>query len=81
MDILLLTLGILTAVAVYYNKKLGVVVGLIAMLILIEYPVKIKDSVIGDGDSESCKKECTRDDENKLVCKTECVKNLRSILK
>jgi len=81
MDILLLTLGILTAVAVYYNKKLGVVVGLIAMLILIEYPVKIKDSVIGDGDSESCKKECTRDDKNKLVCKTECVKNLRSILK
>ena len=79
MDILLLTLGILTAVGVYYNKKIGIVIGLIAMMVLIEYSVEVKDSDAGV--SESCKKECTKDENNKLVCKTECVKNLRGILK
>jgi hypothetical protein len=80
MNMLLLTLGILTAVAVYYNKKLGVIVGLVAMMVIIEYPIEVKDTD-ENSTSESCKKECVKDENNKLVCKTECVKTLRGILK
>ena len=79
MNMLLLTLGILTAVAVYYNKKIGVIVGLGAMMVIIEYPIEVKDT--DSSTSESCKKECVKDENNKLVCKTECVKTLRGILK
>ena len=80
MDMLLLTLGILIVVSMYYNKKLGAIVGLIAMIIIIEYPTKIK--VKDSSNIEiSCEKKCSEDDKNKLVCKTECIKNLRGILK
>ena len=79
MKFVLLVIGLLTALAFYYGKRIGVVAGLIAMLIIIEYPIKIKDFASKIG--EDCKKECAKDENNKLVCKTECVKNLRSILK
>ena len=79
MKVVLLVIGLLTALAFYYGKRIGVIAGLIAMMIIIEYPIKIKDSSSKIG--ETCEKECAKDEHNKLVCKTECVKNLRSILK
>ena len=80
MDILFLVLGLLTTVAVYYNIKVGVIIGLVAMMILIHYPVKINNNS-SSGMEVSCRKECKKDSNNKLVCKTDCVKTLRGILK
>jgi len=79
MDILFLVLTIMIAVSVYYDKKWGVVAGLIAMMILIHYPFVTKNN--SKGIEISCKKECTTDSNNKLVCKTDCIKTLKEILK
>ena len=75
---MLLVLGILTSVAVFYNIKIGIIIGLIAMLIIIYYPKNINQQ---SGIELSCRKECVTDKNNELVCKTDCVKTLRGILK
>jgi hypothetical protein len=65
MKFVLLVIGLLTALAFYYGKRIGVVAGLIAMLIIIEYPIKIKDFASKIG--ETCEKE-DHPDHNEWKC-------------
>jgi hypothetical protein len=82
MDITLLILGIFVAVSVYFDKKLGIIVGLLLLVFMVDYPVKVKDTddTMKTMDMK-CSDSCNEVVEDKLVCQADCLKNLKSILK
>ena len=79
MDFVLLLLGIVVLVVFNYNKKVGGIIGVILFLVLSEY--NIKTEKIGNSVEIKCTKDCEKDVNDKLVCKSECIKNLKEILK
>jgi hypothetical protein len=79
MDLVLLLLGIAVLVVFNYNNKVGVIIGAIILLVLSEY--NIKTEKIGNSVEIKCTKDCEKDVNDKLVCKSECIKNLKEILK
>ena len=79
MDITLLLLGSFLAISIYFNKKLGIIIGLLLLVFMVDYPVKVQKA--GAAIEDKCSKQCKKDVNDELVCKSECIKNLKDILK
>lgn len=79
MDKTLLILGLFVVVNIYFNKKLGIILGLLLLVFMDDYPVEIKkDDTLFE---IKCSEACENVNNKKIVCQTECLRNLKSILK